>query len=116
MNERAIDFVIAKDRDGKEHQYYLTASALRRIVRRLRQLSKEDQDETVMQVESVYIYAWESRVDRTEEDEEAYFDKFSIQTLRGIVVDLQKQHQPEPDPMEPEPEKAPAIETKKKAG
>lgn len=101
MLERAIDPVVAKDRNGTEHQFILTASALRRIARRLRELSKSEEDSTVLAVEAVFITVWESRVDKSETDEDAYFDRFVAAHLKDLVKQLHSEHQPEPDPTKP---------------
>ncbi len=100
--ERAIEFVTARDRAGNDHQFDLNASALRRITRRLREVTKADPDETQALIESVFITVWESRVDKSQTDEEAYFARWTAKQLRNIVASLQKEHQPESDPTAPE--------------
>ena len=98
--ERAIEPVVCKDLAGAEHRFLLTASALRRIVRRLRktEISDPQAGPDVLKIEAIYATAWESRMDKTEEDEETFFDRFSIEDLRDIVKRVQAEHQPSDPP------------------
>lgn len=98
-----VEPVVVKDRNGKEHQFVLTASALRRAMRRLRQIAKEDSDETAGGIEAAFAFAWESRVDKSAKDEEEYFEQFTAAQLTSLVQNLQKEHQPEANPTTPEP-------------
>jgi hypothetical protein len=98
--DRAIEPILAKDCFGREYSFMLTAGALRRIVKRLREFARRDADKDAETIEGVFITVWESRVDRSETDEEAFFDRFSLFELRNVAARLQKEHQPQGNPTE----------------
>jgi len=110
MEERAISPVIAKDLDGKEHQFVLSAGALRRIAGRLKIL-KEETDETVIKIESAMITVWETRCDKSATDQETYFDRFSIDAIGNVNTQLYRDHQPPADPTKPETQTPAKTET-----
>lgn len=93
-----LDPVVERDLHGTEHAFLLTASALRRVVRRMEAVRKTGDGADALGVESVFITAWEARVDKSEADEETFFDRFDVATLRRIVERLQTEHQPEGKP------------------
>lgn len=100
----AIETITIKDAEGAEHKFRLTGSDFRRVGRRLRALGD------FSGVDSMYTTLWESRVDKSEQDEDSYFARFNHHQLTSGFNQLMNEHGEEKDPMKATPQAPPTAE------